>query len=220
MQITTLFTFGIVILLPFLFPAKPDFKTIFKKWVFFFFIILITPLTCSAKDREQRGLESQINFKQGIFNFIVDPEVNTDKLAGKISLRKISLNLNLNKDSLPSNLSETQKNLFWKFYIVYLRVQNLLNMRPGKQNDLNIRIYHDSKTIRADLKMSLHSDAPAYYSHRKKTLFICAKKIDEFILAHEMAHVIICNYFMIEPPAQAQEILAIYCDSHLKDNSV
>ena len=220
MQITTLLMSGFLILLPVLFPHCPEFKTIFKKRVSFFFIILLAPLSFADTGTEQHDPKSEIIFKQGIFTFIIDPEVNISRLAGKISLRKISLNLNLRKDSLPSDLSESHKDLFWKFYVIYQRVQNIMNMRAGKQNDVTLRVYHDFKTIRSDLKQALHSDAPAYYNHRKKTLYISAKKIDEFILAHEMAHVIICNYFLIEPPAQAQEILAIYCDSHLKDPSV
>ena len=220
MQITILISPGILILLPALFHRMQNFITFFYKWVFFFSIIFIFQPSFGQNSTDQKDLESLVVFKQGIFTFIVDPGVNIDRLAGKISLRKVSLNLNLKKESLPSSLNETQKNLFWKFYMIYLRVQNLLNMHPGKQNDLNIRIYPDLKTIRADLKQTLHSEAPAYYNHRKKTLFICSKKIDEYILAHEMAHVIICNYFLIEPPAQAQEILSIYCDSHLKDDSV
>lgn len=220
MQITTLLMSGFLILLPVLLFHGFKFKTIFKKRVSFFFIILISPLSFAEPGTEQNSPPAEIIFKQGIFTFIIDPEVNINRLAGKISLRKISLNLNLNKDALPSALSESHKDLFWKFYVIYQRVQNIMNMRAGKQGDVTIRVYHDFKTIRNDLKQALHSEAPAYYNHRKKTLYISAKKIDEFILAHEMAHVIICNYFLIEPPAQAQEILAIYCDSHLKDPSV
>lgn len=220
MRITTLLASGILILLRLLIPYNPKFSSFFKKWVSFFFIISLPSLSFGANDPDLKTPESEIIFKQGIFTFIIDPEVNIEKLAGKISLRKISLNLDLKKNSLPSSLNEADKNLFWKFYILYLRVQNLLNMHPSKQGDLNIRVYHDFKTIKADLKQTLHRDAPAYYNHRKRTLFISSKKIDEYILAHELAHVIICNYFLIEPPAKAQEILAIYCDSHLKDPSV
>ncbi len=220
MQITTLLLSGFLILLAVLLFHGFKFKTIFKKRVSFFFIILISPLSFAETTPDQPPPPSEIIFKQGIFTFIIDPEVNINRLSGKISLRKVSLNLNLKKDALPSTLSEPYKDLFWKFYVIYQRVQNILHMRAGKQGDVTIRVYHDFKTIRNDLKQALHSDAPAYYNHRKKTLYISSKKINEFILAHEMAHVIICNYFLIEPPAQAQEILAIYCDSHLKDPSV
>ena len=156
-------------------------------------------------------------FKQGLFTFLVDPNVNLSRFSGKISLRKISHNLDHDKMLFPSTLSEPQKNLFWKFFVIYRRVQNLLNMHPTKQNPLTIYIFNDMKTIREKLKNHLHQDAPAFYNTREKALYLSSKDFDEYILAHELAHVIISNYFLIEPPAQTQEILATYCDSHLKD---
>jgi hypothetical protein len=185
-----------------------------------FLIFFLQQLSICEESGDGNILKTQVVFKQGTIIFMIDPEVNIKKLTGRISLRKISFNINMTKDDLPSSLNESYKNLVWKFYAIYLRVQNLLNMHSAIQNSLTIRIFHDYNKIRAALSNALHSDAPAYYNHRLKTLFISENKIDEYILAHELAHVIISNYFLIEPPVKTQEILAIYCDSHLKDDSV
>lgn len=220
MQITIIPFPGIVIILPVLSLRSFKFITFSKILISFFFIISLPALCSGEEESGPNRAESEGTFKQGIFTFLIDPEVNINKLSRKISLRKISLALPLKKESLPSSLSESHKDLFWKFYVIYMRVQNLMNMHPAKQAELTVRVYHDYKTIKEDLRRALHSDAPAYYNHRKKTLYISSKNINEFILAHELAHVVLCNYFLIEPPAQAQEILAIYCDSHLKDQTL
>ena len=200
-------------------PEKIYFRTVLGVILQIFFIFSLLPENSFDKTPVKMNEDSGPNivFKQGIFTFVLDPEVDVDKLAGRISLRKIAGNQEIKLDESASSLSEAQKNLLRKFYVVFMRVQDILNMHPGKQIILKIRVYHDSKTIKASLSRLIHRDAPAYYNPSEKTLFISAKKVDEYILAHELAHVIISNYFLIEPPVQTQEILAIYCDEHLKE---
>ncbi|MBN2143848.1 MAG: hypothetical protein JW774_04405 [Candidatus Aureabacteria bacterium] len=130
-------------------------------------------------------------------------------------MRKISTRIELQRDMLSPDLNKSQRDLVWKFYVIYARDQDILNMHQVKQQNLNIHIYHDLKKLKKEFKEA--KSVPAFYYHRKRTLYLDAKRCDEYILAHELAHVIICHYFMIEPPANMQEILAIYCDSHLKD---
>ena len=93
-------------------------------------------------------------------------------------------------------------------------------MHPRKLKNLNIHIYPNLKKMRIDVKNVSHHKAPAFYYHKERTIYVSAKKCDEYLLAHELAHAIICNFFLVKPPANTQEILAIYCDSHLKDESV
>lgn len=57
----------------------------------------------------------------------------------------------------------------------------------------------------------------AFYSHRTRSIAVMIENITDRILAHEIAHAVICVYFGVPPPANMQEILAQYVDKHLWD---
>ena len=40
--------------------------------------------------------------------------------------------------------------------------------------------------------------------------------ISDSVMAHEMAHAVIDNYFNVIPPEKTAELLATYVDSHLE----
>jgi hypothetical protein len=183
--------------------------------VIFLVISLISLISLTGRHTRSEDQTRQTIFKQGNFTFIAEPEVNIKKFSRNISLRRISTRLKFKQDMLSPDLSEAQKDLVWKFYVIYARVQDILNMHPVKQQNVTIHIYQDFNKIKNEFKEA--KKVPAFYYHRKLTLFLNTKLCDEHILAHELAHVIICQYFFIEPPANTQEILAIYCDSHLED---
>jgi len=65
---------------------------------------------------------------------------------------------------------------------------------------------------------SVHTDHIAFYFHKLKTVYVSLEKINEKILAHELAHSIIDHYFIIRPPSKVAEIMAQYVDKHLKRN--
>jgi hypothetical protein len=58
----------------------------------------------------------------------------------------------------------------------------------------------------------------AFYSHGSRTIVISIDDITDRILAHEIAHAVICAYFLPPPPVRMQEILAQYVDKHLWDD--
>ncbi|MCK4851521.1 MAG: hypothetical protein KAS86_00250 [Candidatus Omnitrophica bacterium] len=83
------------------------------------------------------------------------------------------------------------------------RVQSILDMYPD-----NFRF-----------KIELHTEykkglIAAYYRDRN-SVKVYADKVTDGVLAHEIAHAVICNYFNPPPPAKMQEILAQYVDRHL-----
>ncbi len=83
------------------------------------------------------------------------------------------------------------------------RVKSILDMYPEKLH-ITIEIYPEYKEGRI-----------ASYSYKTGVIKVYADKITDGILAHEMAHAVICNYFRTCPPAKMQEILTQYVDRHL-----
>ena len=88
------------------------------------------------------------------------------------------------------------------------RVEDLLDMRPG--------------TIHFDIVLEpVYSGGNiAFYSHEKKTIRVFVDRVTDGVLAHEIAHAVICQYFPFPPPERAQEILAQYVDQHLWNEPV
>jgi hypothetical protein len=57
----------------------------------------------------------------------------------------------------------------------------------------------------------------AFYSHRSRTIAVSIDDITDRIFAHEIAHAVICAYFVTPPPSAMQEILAQHVDKNLWD---
>ncbi|EKD26410.1 MAG: hypothetical protein ACD_79C01216G0001 [uncultured bacterium] len=159
---------------------------------------------------------SAYTFQKGFFTFIVEPGVNVGKFANKISLRKIPSMDVFNK----SGGVEDENELGWKFSVVFNRVKRLLNMFPKKVTTIYVHIFNDTDEMQKILKSHSKHSAPAFYNTNDNTVYVSSKKCDEYILAHELAHAIIATYYIVKTPENVQEILAIYCDQHLKDQSL
>ena len=56
----------------------------------------------------------------------------------------------------------------------------------------------------------------SFYVHDLKTIYIQAKGFTPEILGHEIAHAIICHYFVVPPPMRVQEVLCGYVEYQLR----
>ena len=84
------------------------------------------------------------------------------------------------------------------------RVQTILGVIP---RNLRFRIY---------LKRGqLEGDKVAYYDHKTKSIYVSVDYATQGVLAHEIAHAIIDNYFPSSAPSKIQEILSQYVDKYL-----
>jgi len=82
-------------------------------------------------------------------------------------------------------------------------VLSILDMRP---KDFKVSI---------EIKPEYKSGDIAKYKHSRKTITVYADRVTDGVLAHEIAHAVICAYFPSRPPRKTQEILAQYVDRHL-----
>ncbi len=86
------------------------------------------------------------------------------------------------------------------------RVQSILDMYPDKFY-IKIELYPKHK-----------KGLIASYNQSKNTIIVYADKVTDGVLAHEVAHAVICSYFEVPPPEKMQEILTQYVDKHLWDD--
>jgi hypothetical protein len=105
-----------------------------------------------------------------------------------------------------------------KIDIIVRKAKKILDMHPQGFH-VNIRIYEtedDLWNIYEEIFRE-RKDHKAYYIHKFQTVYISLDNVSESILAHEIGHSIIDNYFAILPPDKIRELLACYVDVHLKD---
>lgn len=114
---------------------------------------------------------------------------------------------------------------------LFVRAQQILDMRKYMRR-VQINIYHNKEKlqeaynhisdVKTDSGQTEHIVKPqfdfrAWYLFDQNTIYLQINDIDEGMLAHEMAHSIIDNYFQVRPPPAAAEIMARYVDAHLTD---
>jgi len=83
------------------------------------------------------------------------------------------------------------------------RVEDLLDMYPSR---LHFDIILVPRYTGGEI---------AFYSHKTRSITVAVDRVTDGVLAHEIAHAVICHYFPVPPPERTQEILAQYVDRHL-----
>src|SRR3989338_9245625 len=58
------------------------------------------------------------------------------------------------------------------------------------------------------------SRTAAHYDHERRRLYVSPTTVTDGMLAHEIAHAVICAQFSPPPPEKAQEILARFVDEN------
>jgi len=95
-------------------------------------------------------------------------------------------------------------------------VMRLLDMNPP---NFHFTVYVYQK--RADVESAyrrlgmMGPVPPAFYAHQTESITVSVEEITDGMLAHEIAHAVICHHFPSPPPMKMQEILAQYVDKHL-----
>ena len=99
-----------------------------------------------------------------------------------------------------------------------MRVMTILDMRMANLH-FNIVIYPEDNEIKRTYAVlsSGKSNAVAYYDHATRTIAVSVDSVDDRILAHEIAHAVICAWFGSPPPSSTQEILAEFVERHLAE---
>ncbi len=133
-----------------------------------------------------------------------------------------SLTRSLNKLFSGSD-NGAKENLGQFLDILFQRVQTILEMPIPKQR-VNIWIHPSLKSLAKFFKsryggptakqtsMGASVSGPAFYVKKSNTIHLQVEEIRIGILAHEMAHAITENYFIIRPPTNVAEIMSQHVD--------
>jgi hypothetical protein len=154
------------------------------------------------------GFEQKSRFS----TIIYESEDLLKKFNREVSLGRLSYLLGSRKSL---TIEEEVRN---KIDVVVERVRTILEMYP-KELHFTIVLLPSAGEVRKTFrnKFGRNTDFIAFYSPRDKIIFISVKDVDLGILAHEIAHVVIDEYYGIATPAKIHEVLAQYVETHLKD---
>ena len=99
---------------------------------------------------------------------------------------------------------------------LFQRVQMILDM-PRPQLTITIRFHDDARGLQQAYQnlSGLHASTPAFYWQKTRTIHINSQAATLGMLAHEMAHAVIDNYFVIRPPGKIAEMLCQFVDKEV-----
>ncbi len=107
-------------------------------------------------------------------------------------------------------------------------VKNLTQILGLQISDFhtNIKIFDTQKDLDKELKgifgvnegekAFFYNDEIGFFYHENNTIYLSLDNVTLGVLAHEVAHALISQYFVVPPPRQTQEILAGYAEFSLK----
>jgi hypothetical protein len=105
-----------------------------------------------------------------------------------------------------------------KIDIIIDRVKAILDMYPRNLR-IDIKIMPDASLVQSIYKKRYYREVDfiAFYSPQERTIYISAEDARSNILAHEIAHAIIDQYFGVAAPVKIHEILAQYVDENFEE---
>lgn len=105
-----------------------------------------------------------------------------------------------------------------KMDVITNRVREILAMYPPHLK-YDLELVEDMNGIQ-ELFMKLHNTdwrRPAFYYRPENIVYISVKNTRLKVVAHEVGHVVVENYFKISPPVKVHELLAQFAEKHISD---
>jgi len=185
---------------------------VYKKSFIIFSIFYIASFSALAYPQE----ENRNSFSSKFCTVCYENDVNLKKV-------NIRVNPEFSNFYSPRNYKENPGILIEdiisnKLDAIFNRAEEILDMYPAKIH-VAINIYKTQEELNKVYEEFFNepNKAVSFYIYKTNTIYTVESRLNENMLAHEMAHCIIDHYFIIMPPKKIQEMLAVYVDIHLKD---
>ena len=96
---------------------------------------------------------------------------------------------------------------------IYLDVSDVLDIHMYSFS-VDLEIFPDKSALADELQAYLgkRADMPSFYFYDKNKICISYSDMTLGMLSHEIAHSIISHYFVVQPSAKVQEVLAGYVE--------
>ncbi len=152
------------------------------------------------------------------FSVFYTPQINLSDLYQKLQIstsdQMLVGKLNNSSSLADSRFADALDTLF-------LRASDILDMHLYSYHG-TIKICRNKEEldkIYSGLFPGSKLNADSFYVHDLNTIYISAEAFSRGILSHEIAHVIISHYFVVQPSAKVAEILSGYVEYQLRKTS-
>ncbi len=128
------------------------------------------------------------------------------------------LGRNLSRMIKRKNLITIQDEVEAKIDIIVEKVEVVLDMFPDNLH-FNLVLLPGAKDVSRFYKKSYGKSVNhiAYYSLTQKTIYISVDDTKLKVLAHEIGHMIVDNFFQVRPPYTIHELMAQFAEKHVTD---
>lgn len=154
-----------------------------------------------------KGKHFTVYYASGVDIFSLTQELNIG------SAEKILVGRSTETNSLPeTELTDMLDTLF-------LSVCEILDMHLFSFKG-EIKICRDHQHLNSIYRSLFSRDlkAPSLYIYTFNTVYVTPEGFKREIIGHEIAHAIISNYFVVQPPEKVAEVLAGYVEYQLRKN--
>ncbi len=161
-----------------------------------------------------QGEGAWLEVKSAYFNIYYRPDANLKRIYSKLNGRGFSVT------STPpaSTLSGFEAKVAYRFDMLFARAKEILGMYPADVR-VNVKIFKSRKDVYNEFCRLTRSgdECQSFYIYTFNTIYTSEQDISDSIMAHEMGHALVDNYFSTTPPERVGEILAQNVDQHLDD---
>lgn len=181
--------------------------------ILFFWLCAFLPAAGVSAQEQRLALVTQGKY----FSVYGPPDLDINAL-----LAKLNFNYFLRPETAGQKASVDLKDVLSRTIdALYLEVSDILDIRMYASFQGTIRILPDRKAINSQFKKIFRTDFPerSFYIADNNTIYISFADLTAGMLGHEIAHAIICRYFIVPPPTKTQEILAGYVEYTLRKSA-
>lgn len=180
----------------------------------FIFAVLVKNGSCSADPVAAGQYKVWVNFSGNYFDIYVEPAVDLNHVYRMLTRRFYYANTAAHL----GQFSGVKEKIAFRLDELMERVKQILDIYPQSCR-ADIRIYKTRKEVNERYFDIFKAAAghKSFYIHKFRTIYVSQEDINDSVMAHEMGHVVLDNYFQIVPPEKIREMIASYVDLHLED---
>ncbi len=147
------------------------------------------------------------------FIVFIPPQLDQFPLLEKLNIGSSDLVLAQGPSSKTNSLAAALDILY--NFVMQTLDMNLFSLQG------NIKICRDREHLNSVYEniFDRQLKASSFYINEYNTIYISAQDFTKEILGHEIAHMIISHYFVVQPPEKVAEILAGYAEYQLRKSA-
>ena len=181
-----------------------------NRFTIFLYSIAVLFIACGLLYAAEDGFNTAKRMEGKHFLIFYDPLVDLVELVQK-------LDIGPSESLLAEEPAKSKDSLAMALDILFNRVCSALDMNLYSFQG-NLKICRDKAQLNSihETIFNSPSKAESFYVDEYNTIYTSAESFTKVILGHEIAHMIISHYFVVQPPHKAAEILAGYVEYQLR----